>query len=828
MDNLDFPPDSFYLYSDVPDSRSTNFRSLQPYLPPHGWPLNEEDFELDMSQRAMHTSDHQDSEAYSSGQQGRQTLTATSAPLNATALGLALAHTMHDPTALLQSGWQYTYDPASQQTYSHHTTPNNSYEPARFNGPLNGPLQSSPVEFMPTTTNEMQLPMHVSNATLPVSQYMTMPGPMDSMSALAYPLHDYTADLMSFPMAMAAGGLNVQTAGLTGIHSVLPGSSPSSATLEVCSLSSSDNGWAAVNFTHARSLESYNDQGNAVFNPGETLHIRTESNSSSDISQTEQLSGPYEEMAFPMYSPASDSHGFEFVNHNGYSNPQPLTRQSSDHGHDCAVHSPNDSSSSPVSDNAGLVSIRPVSASSSSSSPTSSSPPLRRRKSPTGPPPIAKTTKATIKKSTPNTISKALVGSDKKVGRRRGPLRPDQRQQAHEIRKLRACLRCKFLKKTCDKGDPCTGCRPSHARLWQVPCTRIDIKDINYFMKDWRSDYQRHISLGFSVNNIKGFSNHERMIYITHGYGHYLPLKAREVFVVDEKCFASDWVETMTMTEYEHNTAKLSAGAGGVSTALLNEYIDCHLDNGNFDSFVDSYFDGTPFLTDILHTAYKYYQRTQTPVLRKALRLVVAYSLTQNITMVEGLSEEESTTGRIDEDAGRWAGKIVAPVMINFQVKCALADMWRELQKDVLEELSSLYSAVYQGERLRKWPTIFMLATILLAIWELMQFDSHYREPDAAKVEKFCSDMESTPVGVVVGLFQAISQKLPSFMEWDTSKHSTLLHEDEPICDALTEVREHVLSHEHYLRGRAEAKYDRNDFDSLSNKFLSRLVIRAN
>lgn len=33
---------------------------------------------------------------------------------------------------------------------------------------------------------------------------------------------------------------------------------------------------------------------------------------------------------------------------------------------------------------------------------------------------------------------------------------------------------------------------------------------------------------------------------------------------------------------------------------------------------------------------------------------------------------------------------------------------------------------------------------------------------------------------------------------------------------------------ESYLRKRADAKFDRNDFDCLTNKFLSRLVIRAN
>ena len=128
----------------------------------------------------------------------------------------------------------------------------------------------------------------------------------------------------------------------------------------------------------------------------------------------------------------------------------------------------------------------------------------------------------------------------------------------------------------------------------------------------------------------------------------------------------------------------------GVSTSLLSEYLDRHLDNG-FESFVDEYFEGTKFITEILKTAYRYNLKANTPSVRKALKLVLAYNLTLHVTMVEGLSEEEQLPGKVEDSESRFAGKTVAPVMINFQVKCALADMWRELQKDILEELSSLY-----------------------------------------------------------------------------------------------------------------------------------------
>lgn len=59
-------------------------------------------------------------------------------------------------------------------------------------------------------------------------------------------------------------------------------------------------------------------------------------------------------------------------------------------------------------------------------------------------------------------------------------------------------------------------------------------------------------------------------------------------------------------------------------------------------------------------------------------------------------------------------------------------------------------------------------------------------------MQKFCNDMETTPVGVIVGLFSAISQKLPAFNEWDSRKHHNLLNSNPAVCDAMTEVRDHV------------------------------------
>jgi hypothetical protein len=614
--------------------------------------------------------------------------------------------------------------------------------------------------------------------------------------------------------------------------------SPTGTYLEVISLpsSSSDHGWSTVDAYH--NFESYQQaqQANqaAVFNPGQTLHIRSHSDSSQ--SDGADIIGSFEDITFPSpyspsYSPASDSFA-ENSHRNCYHGESPHHSQEL------------------ISPSAAVAPV-PIKMSSSSSRQMPagySSPPNRRksitdgsaqRKSPT-----TKAAKPVIRRNS-NGKSK---DAEKKVGRRRGPLLPEQRKQASEIRKLRACLRCKFLKKTCDKGEPCAGCKPAHARLWQVPCTRIDIKDIGYFMKDWKADYERHVGRGVTVYNIKGFSQKEQIMWITHGYGFAIPIKAREVFVSDDSCFTVDWVETVRQhdepQEFDVRTGNMSAGAEGVSTAALSEYLDKHLE-GPFEDFIDNHFEGTPFITEILKTAHRYYVKEQLPIIGKALKLVLAYNLTLQVALVEQNAEENTMEGYIDDEESRFYGKVAAPVMINFQIKCALADMWRDLQRDVLEELSSLYSSVYSGERLKNWPTIFMLASILLAVWEEMQFDCHYRVPDPAAVNKFCNDMETTPVGVIVGLFHAISQKLPAFTEWDTARHGHLLNDNPAVCDAMTEMRQHVRKHgkcylfnwrsfqlthylEPYLKTRSEATFDPRNFDSLSNKFLSKLVIRAN
>lgn len=682
---------------------------------------------------------------------------------------------------------------------------------------------TNPMDYLPATTQAA-----IQQASLLDSTFHSMP-PMD---ATTHAMHWGSTGMENWQEFQNT----LQMDSLARMDSV-GSNSPTGTYLEVLSLpSSSGDGWAMVDWGHGQhNVEPFPQTSNnatAIFNPSQTLHLRTNSDSSDGANSLDFNS--FEEIApFPYspFSPESDGHGdahnhrncFSGESHHTHSHesvsPKAVTAAVPIKTESSVVIKTEASTRHSPGSGAGAGATTPPSASASSS----------RRNSGPRKSPIAKPPKPTVRRI--STGKKDGTG-EKKVGRRKGPLRPDQRKQASEIRKLRACLRCKFLKKTCDKGEPCGGCQPSHARLWQVPCTRIDIKDIGYFMKDWKADHESHMTSGLSTYSVKGFAAKESLMWITHGYGFALPIMVREVFVTEDSSLAIEWREAPSVNEGSHDfeilSEKLDIGAEGVNNAALSEYLDKHIE-GPFEDFIDDHFDGTPFITEILKTAHRYYAKEKMPVIGKALKLVLAYNLTMHITMVENQGSEVQVDSQIEDAESKYYGRTVAPVMINFQIKYALAEMWRELQKDILEELSSLYSGVYSGEKMKNWPTIFMLASILLAVWEEMQFDCHYRVPDQAAVNKFCTDMETTPVGVIVGLFHAISQKLPAFTEWDTAQHGGLLHNNVSVCEAMTEVRQHVVKHEAYLRTRKEdASFDPTDFDSLSNKFLSKLVIKAN
>jgi hypothetical protein len=396
----------------------------------------------------------------------------------------------------------------------------------------------------------------------------------------------------------------------------------------------------------------------------------------------------------------------------------------------------------------------------------------------------------------------ALKKEKRKTGRRSGPLHPEQRKQASLIRSIGACIRCRCLKKTCDPGLPCVNCQPHHNRLWQTPCTRLDIKDLGFFLQEWELDFQQVTLPEF---NITGFSGHERLLFIGHGFGLVLPVTAREVFVRDDKSLELNWFETHLpqSQQFFMETANYDLiGGETINKEMLSDYLDRHIDSG-WSRFVDNHFEGTPFLSEMLKTAYTYSHKTKLPVIRTALKLVLAYNLTYHITTVEG-SDEDDLCGKVDDPASKYHGKVVAPAMINYQIKVALSNIWRELHREVLKGLSSLIIGVHGAEKPQNLPSVFMVSFLLLVVWEQFQFDSIRRNSNLDEARKICQELNGVSVDVIIGLFRALSQKLPAFKDWDSARHHQIVDGNDngtdAACVAMTEVKGHVIKHGEYLK----------------------------
>ncbi len=279
------------------------------------------------------------------------------------------------------------------------------------------PYQTSPADYV-SGQYDSSLPLDAS--------YLPLTNQLDSSIPFNY--QDFSNDLF------VANGLPHMSLPLQNLPN-----SPTDTALEVRSLSSSDNGWTSVDYQHPSLDGSYQDlQMGAIFNPEETLHGRTFSDSSySDVERQSRHSWgssyiPQHAIGSPGSDPG-DSSGLEF--HSPYlsnHSTSPVIKQEEQ------VVRPSFATSSMAKP------LRIKTSSSPQRSPTSTgriSPPGRRqsKKNPNG-----KATKPTIRRQS----QVVKVETEKRVGRRKGPLRPEQRKQASEIRKLGACIRCKFLKKT--------------------------------------------------------------------------------------------------------------------------------------------------------------------------------------------------------------------------------------------------------------------------------------------------------------------------------------------------------------------------------------------
>lgn len=73
---------------------------------------------------------------------------------------------------------------------------------------------------------------------------------------------------------------------------------------------------------------------------------------------------------------------------------------------------------------------------------------------------------------------------------------------------------------------------------------------------------------------------------------------------------------------------------------------------------------------------------------------------------------------------------------------------------------------------------------------------------EVAAIQRFCSEMEETPVHVILGLFHTISKPLPPFMQWETGRHHRALNSNSEACSTMTAIRGQLDKHGMYKSKR--------------------------
>jgi len=327
-------------------------------------------------------------------------------PLQTSTQSYQQTATHQAPAALMREWHMTSQGPTTSYALDTAPFPTQVYEPYGVS------FQNSPVDYLaPHPSLDVSMEANLGAGLNMDGTYLNLQGNINQINPMSFNWQEMS-DLMGYQHH----GLDMNAP-----QQVFSVGSPSDAylsdtQLELRSLSSSDNGWTRV--------DHMQHQIGAISNPEQTLHPRTFSDSSHSDAEQQLSRNSFEfvENVPPfMSSPGTDSIGDdEFYAHQGYYENQPP--------------------SPPAVVTTSLVQPIAIRQPTSPTRPPTS--PTARRQSRKNA--TAKSSKAIARRSSQVTKNE----TEKRVGRRKGPLRPEQRKQACEIRKLGACLRCKFLKKT--------------------------------------------------------------------------------------------------------------------------------------------------------------------------------------------------------------------------------------------------------------------------------------------------------------------------------------------------------------------------------------------
>ncbi|KAI9724514.1 MAG: hypothetical protein M1812_000582 [Candelaria pacifica] len=306
----------------------------------------------------------------------------------------------------------------------------------------------------------------------------------------------------------------------------------------------------------------------------------------------------------------------------------------------------------------------------------------------------------------------ATASESKRKGGRTKPLSADSRKKAHNIRKRRACWRCRFLRNSCSDHDVCKTCRNTRFQIYRMPCDRSRLSDrIELILPDVIvGEYAADRLIAFCNEHVAQWSNNFVSFQLTFGCGPPIGFKGVELIPRGAELLSGLQHVTDDDSQLSRLIVKVSPPIGLIAQSSdhfqlkFGQYLDSFIVSHWLNQWPGSCFEGKTevFQREILSLVCQYCM-TWTgnakwhELLRKTLKLqILGYIMGRTLTIPNEddpnrrIIGRETVRRRLQNPGGTSYPPDTSPRMANKQVKSLMCALYRKMFVKVLAELEEM------------------------------------------------------------------------------------------------------------------------------------------
>ncbi|KAI9704143.1 MAG: hypothetical protein M1836_007004 [Candelina mexicana] len=378
--------------------------------------------------------------------------------------------------------------------------------------------------------------------------------------------------------------------------------------------------------------------------------------------------------------------------------------------------------------------------------------------------------------------SEATISGVKRRGGRTKGLSVESRKKAHDIRNIRACWRCFFLRNSCSDHDVCNGCKNVKFHLYRMPCDRSRLSDrMDLILPDVIiSEYAPHRLMEFCNEHVAHWSNNPIRFQLTFGYGPPLCFEGVELVPRGPELLWGLQHVTDDDSQSSQLVRKVSPPIGLIAQSPEHDQLEI---SQYLDDFVsrwlvqwpNSCFEGKTeaFQREMLRLVCQYYNdwaggAKWHELLRKTLKLqILSYIGGRILTLPneddpsKGIMGREAVRQMLLNPGSTYYEPDTSPRMANRQVKSVMSNLYKNLFTEVLTQLEEMI-------RYRKgdtWGPSFCIMLLLAMIFEDTQISIDIAvqcentrgrfEMDRAYALERCHDIEANVFDFFIEIFHS-------------------------------------------------------------------------